>query len=135
MMNITFRSYIEWEDYARDYCEQNIERIFKMPDQEEIDKMIEDILYQGFNNEYNISLMDVEITGDLEAEVEKGVRAYITEQIEENAIPAPTFEAICNALDKVDGDWSKTHLTTDRQYTKADLCNLLHDWLDENDVY
>ena len=136
MMNITFKSYIEWEDYARDYCEQNIERIFKMPEQEEIDKMIEDILYQGFINEYNISLMDVEVSEDLRAEVEKGVRAYLSEQIEKNAISATVFETICDALNNSPySEWVEIHLRKDKKYTKADLCNMLHDWLDVNDVY
>ena len=136
MMKITFKSYIAWEDYARDYCEQNIERIFAMPEQDEINQMVDDILYQGFSNEYNIHLMDVEVPEDLRAEVEKGVRDYITEQVEENTVPAPVFETICDALnDSEHGEWVEAHLKEDKLYTKADLCNLLHDWLDVNDIY
>ena len=135
-MKITFKSYIEWEDYARDYCEQTIERIFEMPEQEEIDKIVEEVFYRGFADEYNLSVIDVEITNEMKAEAERGVRAYIAEQIEENVVPAPVFETICDALDdSLYNEWSERYLKESKQYTKADLCGLLRDWLENNDVY
>jgi hypothetical protein len=135
MTKITFKSYIEWEDYARDYCEQTIERIFEMPEQEEIDNIVNDVFYRGFADEYNLSAMDVEITNEMKAEAERGVRAYITEQIEENVVPAPVFETICDALDDSEHNtWSESYLKEDKRYTKTDLCQMLRDWLYDNDI-
>ena len=136
MTKITFTSYIDWEEYARDYCDENLDRIFEMPEQKVIDDMVEDVLYRGFADEYNLSVMDVEISEALKKDVEKGVRAYIDEQIAENVIPATVFETICDALDdSAYNDWSQTYLKESKQYTKADLCKMLHDWLNSNDVY
>ena len=139
MMKITFKSYIAWEDYARDYCEENVERIFEMPEQDEIDNLVNDVLYQGFSSEYNLHIDDVVISDDLRKEVENGVRAYISEQVKENTVSASVFETICDALDDSGYNaWSETHLKEDKKYTKADLCAMLHDWLNENadsDIY
>lgn len=136
MIKITFKSYIEWEDYARDYCEETIERIFEMPEQKQIDSIVEEVLYRGFADEYNISAMDVEISDALKREVESGVRAYISEQIEANVVSAPIFETICDALDNsLHNEWSEAYLKENKKYTKADLCTMLHDWLNENDRY
>lgn len=141
MMKITFKSYIEWEDYAKEYCDQTLDRIFEIPEQKDIDDMVEDVLYRGFADEYNLSVMDVEISDELKKDVERGVRAYIEEKIAENVVPAPVFEAICDSLDILDNDsthndwWSEHFLKEDKKYTKADLCQMFHNWLDSNDVY
>ena len=136
MINITFKSYLSWEDYAREYCEESVDRIFEMPDQEWIDDLVEDVINYGLSNQYNLSVMDVIISDDLKLEVESGVRAYISEQLETNVVPASVFETVCDALDdSPHNEWSETYLKEDKRYTKADLCTMLHDWLDVNDVY
>ena len=136
MMNITFKSYLDWEDYAKTYCEETVECIYEMPEQDEIDTIVDDVLYQGFSTEYGLCVNDVDVPAELKEQVERGVRAYITDQIKEHAVPATVFETICDALDDSGyNEWSKIHLKESKQYTKADLCRMLHDWLDVNIKY
>ncbi len=136
MIQITFNSYIDWEEYAREYCDQSLDRIFEMPEQKYIDDIVEDVLYRGFADEYNLAIIDVAVSDELKADVERGVRAYIDEQIAENVVPAPVFETICDALDdSAHNEWSEHFLKEDKKYTKADLCALLRSWLDDNDIY
>lgn len=136
MMKITFNSYIDWEDYAKEYCDQTFDHIFEMPEQKYIDDMVEDVLYRGLADEYNLSVMDVEISDELKKAIERGVRAYIEDQIAENVVPATVFETICDALDdSAHNEWFEHFLNEDKKYTKADLCKMLHSWLDDNDVY
>lgn len=136
-MDITFSSYFDWEDYAREYCELNLsDRIFEMPEQEKINTIIKNVLFHGFSDEYNIYVGDVKVSDELKAEVESGVRAYLTEQIESNVVPESVFKTIWNALDTIShDDWSTVHLKEGETYTKADLCDVLHDWLSHNKTY